>query len=121
MAFLLDFSLLMLEVLGSHLRGFLLIFRVAVARWSEAIEEVKAVINAWSLEILSWWCEFLFAARTVQRMELLVLSTLKFRMQAVTPFSLMDYFLYKFSNENSPKKFLILQSADLILTLIRGN
>jgi cyclin D1/2/4, plant len=53
-------------------------------------------------------------------MELLVLSTLKFRLQAVTPFSFMDYFLHKFSDGSGPMKFLILQSADLILTMIRG-
>ncbi|KAJ4793722.1 Cyclin-D3-1 [Rhynchospora pubera] len=64
--------------------------------------------------------KFLFEARTVQRMELLVLSTLKFRMQAVTPFSFVDYFLHKFSDGSGPKKFLILQSAYLILTMIKG-
>ncbi|XP_078157323.1 cyclin-D3-1-like [Carex rostrata] len=100
--------------------------------------------NAWMIQLLSVAClslaskmeetlvpllldlqqvgdaKFVFEARTVQRMELLVLSTLKFRMQAVTPFSFMDYFLHKFSDGNGPKKFLILQSADLILTMIRG-
>ncbi|KAG5541845.1 hypothetical protein RHGRI_021628 [Rhododendron griersonianum] len=38
---------------------------------------------------------FVFEARTVQRMELLVLSILKWRMKAVTPFSFIDYFLRK--------------------------
>ncbi|KAI8013417.1 Cyclin-D3-1 [Camellia lanceoleosa] len=39
--------------------------------------------------------KFVFEARTIQRMELLVLGTLKWRMQAVTPFSFIDYFLWK--------------------------
>ncbi|KAL0912404.1 hypothetical protein M5K25_018374 [Dendrobium thyrsiflorum] len=39
--------------------------------------------------------KFVFEARTIQRMELLLLSTLNWRMQAVTPFSFIDYFLHK--------------------------
>ncbi|KAF6141961.1 hypothetical protein GIB67_037929 [Kingdonia uniflora] len=37
-------------------------------------------------------CKFIFEAKTIQRMELLVLSTLKWRMRVVTPFTFMDYF-----------------------------
>ncbi|KAK4354717.1 hypothetical protein RND71_026911 [Anisodus tanguticus] len=35
---------------------------------------------------------YLFEPRTIQRMELLVLSTLKWKMNLVTPFSFLDYF-----------------------------
>ncbi|XP_016514438.1 cyclin-D3-3 isoform X1 [Nicotiana tabacum] len=35
---------------------------------------------------------YLFEPRTIQRMELLVLSTLKWKMNPVTPFSFLDYF-----------------------------
>ena len=64
--------------------------------------------------------KYVFEARTIQRMELLVLSTLKWRMQAVTPFSFVDYFLYKLSDEKSPDSLLIYRSMDLILGTIRG-
>ncbi|XP_008802301.2 cyclin-D4-1-like [Phoenix dactylifera] len=64
--------------------------------------------------------KYVFEARTIQRMELLVLSTLKWRMQAVTPFSFIDYFLYKFNDGNSPTKLSISRSMELILSTIRG-
>ncbi|KAH9690485.1 Cyclin N-terminal domain-containing protein [Citrus sinensis] len=44
--------------------------------------------------------KFLFEAKTIQRMELLVLSTLKWRMQAITPFSFLDYFTRKITDDD---------------------
>ena len=64
--------------------------------------------------------KFVFEAKTIQRMELLVLSTLKWRMQSVTPFSFIDYFLYKLSGDVMPPKSLILQAIQLILSTIKG-
>ncbi|KAI3877205.1 hypothetical protein MKX03_017196 [Papaver bracteatum] len=66
-------------------------------------------------------CEpaFIFEAKTIQRMELLVLSTLNWRMQSVTPFSFLDYFLTKI-NGGQPSRFLISQSFALILSTLRG-
>ncbi|KAG1342294.1 cyclin-D3-1 [Cocos nucifera] len=64
--------------------------------------------------------KYVFDARTIQRMELLLLSTLKWRMQAVTPFSFIDHFLHKFNDGNSPTKLLISRSMELILSTIRG-
>eukprot|EP00252_Welwitschia_mirabilis_P020130 TRINITY_DN4863_c0_g1_i1.p1 TRINITY_DN4863_c0_g1~~TRINITY_DN4863_c0_g1_i1.p1 ORF type:complete len:296 (-),score=68.96 TRINITY_DN4863_c0_g1_i1:64-951(-) len=43
---------------------------------------------------------FMFESKTVQRMELMVLSTLDWRMLAVTPFSFLDWFLDMGSKEN---------------------
>ncbi|WOK92199.1 cyclin-D4-1-like [Canna indica] len=67
-------------------------------------------------------CEakYVFEARTIQRMELLVLSTLKWRMQAVTPFSFIDFFLHKFSGGNAPAKVAISRSMELILSTTKG-
>nr|CAA71244.1 cyclin-D like protein [Oxybasis rubra] len=64
--------------------------------------------------------KFVFEAKTIQRMELLVLSTLKWRMQSVTPFSFIDYFLYKLSGDKMPSKSLIFQAIQLILSTIKG-
>ncbi|KAJ3695849.1 hypothetical protein LUZ60_001226 [Juncus effusus] len=64
--------------------------------------------------------KFVFEARTIQRMELLVLSTLNWKMQSVTPFSFIDYFLNKFNDGNIPSNLFISRSADLILRMIRG-
>lgn len=65
---------------------------------------------------------YVFDAKTVQRMELLVLTTLNWRMQAVTPFSYVDYFLNKLSNGGStaPRSCWLLQSAEFILRAARG-
>ncbi|XP_074561172.1 cyclin-D3-1-like [Curcuma longa] len=64
--------------------------------------------------------KYVFEARTIQRMELLVLSTLKWRMQAATPFSFIDFFLHKFSGGNVLDKVAVSQSIALILSIIRG-
>ncbi|KAF6173739.1 hypothetical protein GIB67_042907, partial [Kingdonia uniflora] len=42
-------------------------------------------------------CKFIFEAKTIQRMKLLVLSTLKWIMRAVAPFTFMDYFFLSIS------------------------
>ncbi|URE06778.1 Cyclin, C-terminal domain [Musa troglodytarum] len=65
--------------------------------------------------------KYVFEARTIRRMELLVLSTLKWRMQAVTPFSFIDFFLNKFSGGSVPTKAAICRSMELILSTIRGS
>ncbi|GMN33948.1 hypothetical protein TIFTF001_004436 [Ficus carica] len=66
--------------------------------------------------------KFLFEAKTIQRMELLVLSTLKWKMQALTPCSFIDYFLSKIIADDRllPSMSSICRSTQLILGTIRG-
>lgn len=64
--------------------------------------------------------KFVFEARTIQRMELLVLSTLRWRMQAVTPFSFIDSFLLQINEDQIPLRASILRSSQLILTTAKG-
>ncbi|XVE55583.1 hypothetical protein DITRI_Ditri03aG0170700 [Diplodiscus trichospermus] len=64
--------------------------------------------------------KFVFEARTIQRMELLVLSILSWRMQAITPFSFIDYFLYKLNDDRMPLRSSILRSIQLISSTIKG-
>lgn len=64
--------------------------------------------------------KFVFEARTIQRMELLVLSTLKWRMQAVTPFSFIDYYLHKLNDGNAPSKLSVSRAVELVLSITRG-
>ncbi|XP_020235191.1 cyclin-D4-2 [Cajanus cajan] len=73
-----------------------------------------------SLDLQVGESKYIFEAKTVQRMELLVLSTLRWRMQAVTPFSFIDYFLHKINDGQSPNGDSILQSIQLILSTVRG-
>ncbi|XP_039854435.1 cyclin-D4-2-like isoform X2 [Panicum virgatum] len=63
---------------------------------------------------------YVFEAKTIQRMELLVLSTLNWRMQAVTPFSYLDYFLNKLNGGIRAPRSWFFQSAELILGVARG-
>ncbi|GJU88686.1 cyclin, C-terminal domain-containing protein, partial [Tanacetum coccineum] len=67
-------------------------------------------------------CEsrFVFEAKTIQKMELLVLTTLKWRMQTVTPFSFIDAFIAKLDCDQNISRSLILRSTQLILCLING-
>ncbi|KAL9270758.1 Cyclin-D4-1-like protein [Drosera capensis] len=64
--------------------------------------------------------KFIFEAKTIQRMELLVLSTLKWRMHPVTPFSFIDHFLYKLNNDEMPSRPSILKSVHIIKCIIKG-
>ncbi|CAL9211506.1 cyclin-D4-1-like [Musa acuminata AAA Group] len=73
-----------------------------------------------SLDFQVGEANYVFEAKTIQRMELLVLSTLKWRMQALTPFSFIDFFLHKFSGGNAPTKTVVSRSMELILSTVRG-
>ncbi|XP_058087992.1 cyclin-D4-2-like isoform X2 [Magnolia sinica] len=64
--------------------------------------------------------KFVFEARTIQRMELLVLSTLKWRMQTVTPFSFIDYFLQRINEGKLPPRSTICGCIELILNTVKG-
>ncbi|TKY58705.1 Cyclin-D3-1 protein [Spatholobus suberectus] len=63
--------------------------------------------------------KFVFEAKTIQRMELLVLGTLRWKMQALTPCSFLDYFLKKITCDQLLVNSSILRSVGLILNMIR--
>ncbi|KAK1435452.1 hypothetical protein QVD17_01215 [Tagetes erecta] len=67
-------------------------------------------------------CEsrFVFEAKTIQKMELLVLTTLKWRMQTITPFSFIDAFISKLDCDQPVSRSLISRSTQLILCLVNG-
>ncbi|WOL19973.1 cyclin-D4-1-like [Canna indica] len=90
---------------------------VACLSLAAKMEETEVPL---SLDLQVGDARYVFEAKTIQRMELLVLSTLKWRMQAVTPFSYIDFFFHKFNDGNSPSKLLLSRSVELILSTIRG-
>lgn len=53
-------------------------------------------------------------------MELLILTTLKWRMQSITPFSFIEYFLSKINDDQSSLRSSISQSTQLIISTIKG-
>ncbi|KAH7848548.1 hypothetical protein Vadar_004254 [Vaccinium darrowii] len=73
-----------------------------------------------SLDLQVGESKFVFEARTIKRMELLVMSTLKWRMKSVTPFSFIDYFLSKINGDKMPLRSSIYLSTQLILSTIKG-
>ncbi|KAF0913289.1 hypothetical protein E2562_021941 [Oryza meyeriana var. granulata] len=73
-----------------------------------------------SLDLQVGEVRYVFEPKTIQRMELLALSTLKWRMQAVTPFSYVDYFLRELNGGNAPSRLSALRSSELILCITRG-
>ncbi|KAL1196402.1 Cyclin-D4-1 [Cardamine amara subsp. amara] len=100
--------------------------------------------NAWILQLLAVAClslaakieetdvpmlidlqvgdpQFVFEAKSVQRMELLVLNRLKWRLRAITPCSYIRYFLRKMSNcDQEPSNTLISRSLQVIASTTKG-
>lgn len=64
--------------------------------------------------------KYLFEAKTIQRMELMVLNTLMWKMQAFTPCSFIDHFLSKIRDDQNPSPNSISRSIQLILSIMRG-
>ncbi|XP_020537276.1 cyclin-D2-1 [Jatropha curcas] len=66
---------------------------------------------------------FLFKSRTVQRMELLVMARLKWRLHLITPFHFLNYFIAKLStfscNNNNNLSSVFSRSSDIIINLLR--
>ncbi|KAJ4839365.1 hypothetical protein Tsubulata_039068 [Turnera subulata] len=50
--------------------------------------------------------EYNFDSKAIQRMELLVLSTLEWRMMPITPFPFLHYFFIKFCEESQPRQIM---------------
>ncbi|RID42425.1 hypothetical protein BRARA_J02308 [Brassica rapa] len=64
---------------------------------------------------------FVFEAKYVQRMELLVLNVLKWRLRAVTPCSYIRYFLSKiYGYDQEPSSRLISRSLQVIASTTKG-
>jgi len=64
--------------------------------------------------------EHVFEAHTIQRMELLVLSTLEWRMSVVTPFSYIDYFFHKLGISNLLLRALLSRVSEIVLKAVKG-
>ncbi|WOK92049.1 cyclin-D1-2-like [Canna indica] len=94
--------------------------------------------NGWALQLLSVAClslaakmeetlvpslldlqvedaTFIFEPRTVLRMELLVLTALDWRLQAMTPFSFVNFFAYKVDPLSKRARLLVSKATQIIL------
>lgn len=80
----------------------------AIRLLSVACLSLAAKMEECKIPALSEFCteEYYFESKVIQRMELLVLNTLEWRMNSVTPFAYLNYFITKFSNESNPQALL---------------
>ncbi|XWS29710.1 hypothetical protein CRYUN_Cryun24cG0053500 [Craigia yunnanensis] len=62
--------------------------------------------------------DYQFENKVIQRMELLVLSTLEWKMGSITPFAYLQYFISKFYGESRPKG-LVSKAMELIVDMIK--
>ncbi|KAL4639192.1 hypothetical protein ACB098_03G154300 [Castanea mollissima] len=61
----------------------------------------------------------IFEPRTIQRMELLVLSVLDWRLRSITPFSFIAYFACKLDSAGTYAGFLVSRATEIILSNIQ--
>ncbi|KAK2985327.1 hypothetical protein RJ640_029471 [Escallonia rubra] len=103
---------------------------------------LAAQTNGWPLQLLSVAClslaakmeeplvpslldlqvesaKYIFEPRTIQRMELVVLSVLDWRLRSVTPFSFISFFAYKLDSTGTYTGFLISRATEIILSNIQ--
>jgi cyclin D1/2/4 len=80
--------------------------------------ECRSSVIWWKIQVED--VEHIFEAHTIQRMELLVLSTLDWRMSSVTPFSYIDYYFHKLGISNVLLRALLSRVSEIILATLRG-
>ncbi|KAJ0236503.1 Cyclin-D4-1 [Hirschfeldia incana] len=109
-----------------------------------AIHDFPIIDKAWTMQLLAVAClslaakleeievpllidlqvgdpQFVFEAKSVQRMELLVLNRLEWRLRAITPCSYIRYFLRKMSKcDQEPSNTLISRSLQVIASKTQG-
>ncbi|XP_010272025.1 PREDICTED: cyclin-D1-1-like isoform X2 [Nelumbo nucifera] len=108
----------------------------------ESVEWILKQAKGWPLQLLSAAClslaakmeeplvpslldlqveatKFIFEPRTIQRMELLVLSALDWRLRSITPFNFVNYFAYKVDSSGTLIGFLVSRATEIILAIIR--
>ncbi|KAG6644350.1 cyclin-D5-1-like [Carya illinoinensis] len=86
---------------------------VACLSLAAKMEEVKVpVLSKYLLE------DYNFDSKVIQRMELLVLSTLEWRMCSITPFAFLYFFLTKLCDESPPSN-IVSRTVEITLALMR--
>ncbi|KAL0342975.1 UNVERIFIED_CONTAM: Cyclin-D2-1 [Sesamum angustifolium] len=92
---------------------------VAVACLSLAakIEEVNVPST---VDLQAGETKFLFDGKTIQRMEILVLNHLHWKIKAYTPCNFIDYYLRKTNDNDFPSGPLITRSLQIILRTLEG-
>lgn len=89
---------------------------VACLSLAAKMEELKApMLSEFPLQ------DYNFGSKAIQRMELLVLSTLEWRMCTISPFDFLHFFITKLCNESPPTNVVVSTAVEIILAIMRGN
>jgi cyclin D5 len=87
---------------------------VACLSLAAKMEEVKVpMLSEFPLQ------DYNFGSRVIQRMELLVLSTLEWRMCSISPFDFLHFFITKLCKEPPPSN-IFSRTLEIILAIMRG-
>jgi cyclin D3 len=65
--------------------------------------------------------KYVFEAKTIQRMELLILSTLKWKMHPITPHSFLDHIIRRLGLKTNLHWEFLRRCENLLLAVLLGN
>ncbi|KAL7090122.1 hypothetical protein ACP275_12G020700 [Erythranthe tilingii] len=89
------------------------ILSVACLSLAAKMEEIRAMpVTRYHVE------GYNFQGNTIQKMELMVLNTLEWKMNSVTPFAYLNYFVTKFCDDETRRRELVIKAAEVIFTII---
>ncbi|KAF6170456.1 hypothetical protein GIB67_036230 [Kingdonia uniflora] len=110
--------------------------------WCRLWDDPNEETNGWPLQLLSVAClslaakmeellvpslldiqaesvKFIFQPRTVCRMEILVLTTLDWKLRSITPFHFIDFFASKANSTGGFVGYLVARATQIMLVLVR--
>ncbi|KAF6167475.1 hypothetical protein GIB67_031676 [Kingdonia uniflora] len=73
------------------------------------------------LDIQAESVKFIFQPRTVCRMEILVLTTLNWKLRSITPFHFIDFFASKADSTGGFVGYLVTRATQIMLVFVRGD
>ncbi|VVB05114.1 unnamed protein product [Arabis nemorensis] len=88
---------------------------VACLSLAAKVEEIRVPLL---LDFQVEEARYVFEAKTIQRMELLILSTLQWRMHPVTPISFFDHFIRRFSSKSHQQFEFLRRCESLLLSIV---
>ncbi|CAK7339663.1 unnamed protein product [Dovyalis caffra] len=92
----------------------------AIRLLSVACLSIAAKMEECKVPALSEFCveDYCFENKVIQRMELLVLNTLEWRMNSITPFTYLHYFIKKECGESKQKE-IVSRAVEFIVAMIK--
>uniref|UniRef100_A0A1J3FS24 Cyclin-D3-3 n=1 Tax=Noccaea caerulescens TaxID=107243 RepID=A0A1J3FS24_NOCCA len=88
---------------------------VACLSLAAKVEEIRVPLL---LDLQVEEARYLFEAKTIQRMELLILSTLQWKMHPVTPISYFDHIIRRYSSKSHQQLEFLSRCESLLLSIV---